>query len=651
MTATLTSSTRFPADPLASLSPTQDYHRRVVTGILESYNSNYDVLAELVQNAVDAVEDAMLLGLDGPHFVEVHIDLQKNAIGVLDTGVGLAGDQIIEAFAPMVSFKNDPSILTARGQRLPYRGYKGVGLTFIAYGTDDVVVHSRKENGHLVRARMQYARSWARSERDDAAMVVEDTRRSPLEDSSRGTYIRVHLSQKTRPRSLFHIASEPQVWATILRTRTAIGQILFGGEEPAAFEARLRVTDQDGRVHPVTLNSIFLLPHTVSREPKYRFLDVGEYWSQHGETTEIGAEFRRQDGIYFEWGTARIQRELTTSDAEKYAAELASYAPRLYGFLPYQSSIWSETNELLTGHKQRNYVTPGLIVGVNRQRLADTFEIPATRFETLSRNFLALVHFENAKPDQGRKTVQDEVLLLAQRAADRALQYAAKQRAFLKPAGETPSPGQREVERSHEDWLFNVRLHAKSAPIHLPPLTYQSAPLTEQDVIGLFHQLSALGVFPGIQIFATSQSRTYDCLVRYECHRDRAGLRYYSPERSPLGVSPFILGDNPVFQTRHLTLEFKNNLDGLIDDLSGESAKDFPHIDICACWSSVAESFRGYTLEPITSSNIDERRYPGVTHLLRRDSDNHVVQVIMVAEVIEKVRNGSLPLPSTPATA
>ena len=59
----------FPVNPLSGVvaeEETEDYHRRIITGILESYNSNYDVLAETIQNAVDAVEDAHFLDLAAP---------------------------------------------------------------------------------------------------------------------------------------------------------------------------------------------------------------------------------------------------------------------------------------------------------------------------------------------------------------------------------------------------------------------------------------------------------------------------------------------------------------------------------------------------------------------------------------------------------
>lgn len=205
--------------------------------------------------------------------------------------------------------------------------------------------------------------------------------------------------------------------------------------------------------------------------------------------------------------------------------------------------------------------------------------------------------------------------------------------ARLKTPGEAPSPGQREVEREHQDWLFNVRMHATARPLHLPEVNYRSEPLTEQDGIGLFHELAAHGVFPGLEVFVTSQSRTYDSLVRFSCSTNCPGLRFVSMTKNPLGVSPYVLGEGPKFETKHLTLEFKNNLDGLIGDFGGESKKEFGHIDICVCWGILDEQIPGFLVERIAANNFDERKYPGCTHLLRREGDSHVIQVILLEEV------------------
>ena len=113
-----------------------------MSGVLESYNSNYDFLAEAVQNAVDAIEDAKLRGRSGPFCLNVTINLQENSLSVLETGIGMTEAELSRAVAPHVSLKVDNKIITQRGDKHRYRGYKGVGLTLLAYGTDDLTLHS-----------------------------------------------------------------------------------------------------------------------------------------------------------------------------------------------------------------------------------------------------------------------------------------------------------------------------------------------------------------------------------------------------------------------------------------------------------------------------------------------------------------------------
>lgn len=651
--ATTPSAVTFPLDPLQSVPGTVDieYRRRTVEGILESYHSNYDVLAEGVQNAVDAVEDAKLAGLSAPYLVEITINLASNSIEILDTGIGMTPEQVASAFAPHVTFKQSSPVKNKRDRKNMYRGYKGVGMTYLAYGTDDITIHSKQESGPKTQARMQYGRAWATGERSDPALMVEDTSNSPLNAYSRGTYVRVQFSQSTRPRSLSKVAASLPMWKTILRTKTAIGQVLMGRKPLVSLKVKLHVVESSSNTLSAEVEPEFLFPHQLKRTPPFRFLDLMEYHDQYPEQVTPPPEKLRQDGLYLIWDSERIRKELTAEQQSTFAEQLKAYSPYLYAFVPYQGSIWGELNQLSTGVPNRTYLYPGLMIAVNRQRLADISEINATRFETFSRNVFVIVHFDNAKPDQGRKTIEVDAEDFAQKAADRLVQYLAKQRALLRPSGESPTPEQRQIEKDHQDWVFNVRTHAKTDPLHIPPATFISTPLTEQDVVGLFHQLSALGVFPGMRIYATSQIHTYDCLVEYDCDRDCPGLLYRGKEEAPLGVSPYTLGTAKRFATKHLTVEFKNNLDSLIEDVQGEGPKTFGNIDICVCWSQVGDSFKGYQLDVINEKTLDERKFPGVTHVLSRDGDHHAVAIIMLKTVVDMVRAGQLSFHSNLANA
>lgn len=618
----------------------QEARRRSVEGILDSYHSNYDVLSEGVQNAVDAVEDASLEGLPAPYFIEVTISLAGNWISILDTGVGMTEEQVEQAFAPQATFKQQDK----RDRKNQYRGYKGVGLTYLAYGADDIILHSKQEGGVLTKARMQYGRAWATGSLPDQPVMTTHDETSPLEDYSRGTYVKIQLSNQTRPKSLRKIASSLPAWNVILRTKTAIGQVLLGREAITPLDVTLKVIDkgeQKAKVIPE-----FLYPHTVRRSPPFRFLDLVDYHKKHPEQTKPPIDKVRQDGLYLEWDAARITQELSADQRKEFESQIAEFTPVAYAFVPYNGAVWASLNEIETGVARKGHLSPGLMIAVTRQRLADISGIEAKRYETFGRNVFVIVHFDGVKPDQGRKTVAIEAEDFAKAVADRIVQYlGGKQKDLLRPSGESPTPQLREIEKGHADWKYNVKKHAELLPLHVPPLTYVSSPLTEQDVIGLFHQLSALGLFPGIKVYATSQIKTYDCLIEFDCDREQPGLSYVSAEKHPLGLSPYILGTRPKFSTQPLTVEFKNNLDGLMVDIEGESPKSFAHIDICVCWGQVGDSFIGYEIEAISEPNLDLRSYPGITHLLRRDGDTHVIGVIMLQTIIDMIGAGQITFP------
>lgn len=231
---------------------------------------------------------------------------------------------------------------------------------------------------------------------------------------------------------------------------------------------------------------------------------------------------------------------------------------------------------------------------------------------------------------------------LATVVADDAVQYLLKQGGLLKPAGEKTTSAQRAVEKSHEDWVDNVKANAKDNPLSISPVCYASAPLTEQDVVGLFNQFAALGLFPGLKILATSAAHTYDCYVQFDCSQAVERLRY--SDSNPLGLSPDIFGiEDAHFSTKGLTLEFKNNLEELIDNLDNPSSKKaFHNIHICVCWGSIETQHRWYTLDPITELNLHERHYPGITHVLRKDGEGHVLQVVMLEEIVRLFSAGQI---------
>ena len=100
--------------------------KREINNILKSYVGFYDPFCELLQNAMDAVDnrEIQLQQIDYKKRIYISIDLKSNYIAVTDNGIGFNKDKFETFLCPNISFKDTGST----------RGNKGVGSTYLAYG-------------------------------------------------------------------------------------------------------------------------------------------------------------------------------------------------------------------------------------------------------------------------------------------------------------------------------------------------------------------------------------------------------------------------------------------------------------------------------------------------------------------------------------
>ena len=101
--------------------------------------------------------------------------------------------------------------------------------------------------------------------------------------------------------------------------------------------------------------------------------------------------------------------------------------------------------------------------------------------------------------------------------ANDAIQYLLKQGGLLKPAGEKTTDCTAHSREKPQGLGRQRKGEPKGKPASVPPICYVSMPITEQDVVGIFNQFAALGLFPGLTILATSGHRTYDCYLHVDC--------------------------------------------------------------------------------------------------------------------------------------
>ena len=129
----------------------------------------------------------------------------------------------------------------------------------------------------------------------------------------------------------------------------------------------------------------------------------------------------------------------------------------------------------------------------------------------------------------------------------------------------------------------NYPLIVKGIGLYLPKeeLPITSEPLVEQDVVALFNQMLSSGIVRGIQLISSSQHKQYDGL--YRILMEEPFNNFIISENNPLGIDESHFYGNDKLESPVKFLEYKYNVDGLIEELQGE-VKAAEDIGLVVVW-------------------------------------------------------------------
>lgn len=109
------------------LMPNNFIIRKSIRGIDDSYNNFWDIIAELVQNSVDAINKTT----EKKGSIKIIINSPKKSIQVIDTGIGIEKDKIPILLTPFSTDKEEDKETI---------GEKGVGLKFVLFESDNFIM-------------------------------------------------------------------------------------------------------------------------------------------------------------------------------------------------------------------------------------------------------------------------------------------------------------------------------------------------------------------------------------------------------------------------------------------------------------------------------------------------------------------------------
>jgi DNA topoisomerase VI subunit B len=164
------------AEKRTFLAPDTEQIKHQIKAVLESYSHDWDVLAELAQNSVDAVVRAN----PTRGHIMLTIDSVNKIVEVRDNGTGIDPSQLQRLLRPFGSDK------TALSNQI---GRKGVGLTFVLFSTTSFEIETHSSTGSA-SAKILGAQAWLDSN-DNADLFVEI---SDIDPGTNGTAIRARIA-------------------------------------------------------------------------------------------------------------------------------------------------------------------------------------------------------------------------------------------------------------------------------------------------------------------------------------------------------------------------------------------------------------------------------------------------------------------------
>jgi anti-sigma regulatory factor (Ser/Thr protein kinase) len=182
--------------------------------ILDSYSHPWDILAEALQNAVDAIEQNVTLHSNAIKNIRIVFNSNLRAIEVSDTGTGMSRDQVMNVLAPHQGLK--------RGKGL--RGEKGVGLSFILFLTNRFRIETC-DGKNTISLEIHRANDWANGTESNPLKFVNVKILPPQNFLGSQTYTRIWAEQIPSAREFGEDIFEytkPRL-KYVLRTKTAIG--------------------------------------------------------------------------------------------------------------------------------------------------------------------------------------------------------------------------------------------------------------------------------------------------------------------------------------------------------------------------------------------------------------------------------------------
>jgi hypothetical protein len=465
------------------LNPGLEQIKNSIRDIDDSYNHEWDVIAELCQNAVDAIKKTDL----EEGYINISINSIDKSIRITDNGIGISPDELPDLLKPFSTNK--------RGD-FNSIGEKGVGLTFVMFSGDYFEIKSGNQDGSR-KGLLKDAYLWKNSDSDEfLSLHIED-----LKNNIQGTEV---LVKGVRNTSFFELNFEQLKY--VLRTKTALGSTLpIWGEERNVL-VELEYIDTNGKKHRTNeLPFQYLLPYELVQ--KGSKIDYDEFMdfasepqrSDHEKRNKIRNKIIFKQGIYTHSNTREIKYAAcfvpSRKTWEKLSLTLGVCDPK-----DVEDEEWKEKY----GYTM---VRNGIMTSVKGMPTGIAIDHPSTGFAGYWSNIFILFEDPYLNFDIGRKSIHG-------RQASILRDYAKSIfNDFLKIAKFVSGEAEIDFDWDRDELFEEIEL--------LPDLDYPNIKLKkspkdqEAGVAALFFECLGNGIITGISPLVSGYKNKYDLYVKW----------------------------------------------------------------------------------------------------------------------------------------
>ncbi|HYE46320.1 MAG TPA: ATP-binding protein [Caulobacter sp.] len=545
------------------LQPDNEQIRHQIRGILDSYSHDWDVLAELCQNAVDSI--ARRNPTKG--HIAISVSAIDRTIVIEDNGIGIEPTQLIKLLRPFASDK------AGSANQI---GQKGVGLTFVIFTSLMFEIESRHSAGCRT-ATIKNAASWLLADDDDRLLMDISEVTDPVENT--GVRIKICLADAEHP--LLGLSFDQL--AFILRTRTAVGNTGHIWGAPLSCDVHLEHKNAGGEEHSDEFECNYLLP-TDDLSPQGQIsLSEWEDWIRDGDRSDSEKRKKLKDKVIVVTGSDQ--------KANRTIRYWACLVPDRRAWITLSKNHRKFTADEEAAEKEgiRLEENPylfqgGLFVSTKGMPTGIKVDLPPRGSAGYMPNFFIIIEDPSLNFDIGRKYIPGRLQgVLKEKAYDQFREYINSVIKYI--SGSVDDENARWVRDEIFDEIRELpELNSTATRFSKRPNSQEAT------VAAMFFEQLGGGALPDLRPMISGYKKKYDLYAKWK--------------------------------KRNVVLEFKYDIFGLLKDFTDER-KMFDEVDVVVVWEvterdRVELSRRGLQIELIEENVLSgsNDNFPLATHRL-----------------------------------